>query len=80
MTAGSLDLLVPGEQRIVLGAGLAWTLEARVGDEIIVLVPTRAAAGEGMVAGIDLTPRIQTFTVAGIFEVGAAGTRHARSR
>ncbi|HEY6644904.1 lipoprotein-releasing ABC transporter permease subunit [Povalibacter sp.] len=70
MTAGSLDLLVPGEQRIVLGSGLAWSIEARVGDEITALVPTRSAAGEGMVAGIDLTPRIQTFKVVGIFEVG----------
>jgi lipoprotein-releasing system permease protein len=70
MTAGSLDLLVPGEQRIVLGAGLAWTLEVQIGDEITALVPTKAAAGEGMLAGIDLTPRIQTFTVVGIFEVG----------
>jgi lipoprotein-releasing system permease protein len=70
MTAGSLDLLIPGEQRIVLGAGLAWAIEARVGDEITALVPTKSAAGEGMVAGIDLTPRIQTFKVVGIFEVG----------
>jgi len=70
MNSGSLDALVPGEQRIVLGAGLAWALEARVGDEITVLVPTKSAAGQGMVAGIDLQPRIQTFTVAGIFEVG----------
>ncbi len=70
MTAGSLDLLVPGEQRIILGAGLAWALEARIGDEITALVPTKSASGEGMVAGIDLTPRIQTFTVVGIFEVG----------
>ena len=70
MSAGSLDLLVPGSQRIVLGTGLAWAIEARVGDEITVLVPTRVAAGRGMVAGIDLQPRIQNFTVAGIFEVG----------
>jgi lipoprotein-releasing system permease protein len=70
MTAGSLELLIPGEQRIVLGAGLAWAIEARVGDEITALVPTKSAAGEGMLAGIDLTPRIQTFKVVGIFEVG----------
>lgn len=70
MTAGKLDVLVPGQQRIVLGAGLAWLLEAQIGDEITVLVPTRSAAGEGMLEGIDLTPRIQTFTVSAIFEVG----------
>ena len=70
MSAGSLDALHPGERGIVLGTGLAWALEARLGDEITVLVPTRSAAGEGFVSGIDLTPRIQSFTVVGIFEVG----------
>ena len=70
MTSGSLDDLTPGSDRVVLGAGLAWALEVRVGDEITLLVPTKSAAGQGMVAGIDLLPRIQTFTVSGIFEVG----------
>jgi len=70
MSSGSLDQLVPGGQGIVLGAGLAWALEARVGDEITVLVPTKSAAGRGMVAGIDLQPRIQTFKVVGVFDVG----------
>jgi lipoprotein-releasing system permease protein len=70
MAAGSLQDLRPGERGIVLGTGLSWALEARVGDEITVLVPTKSAAGEGMVAGIDLTPRIQSFTVVGVFEVG----------
>jgi lipoprotein-releasing system permease protein len=70
MTSGALDQLKPGQRGIVLGTGLAWALEARVGDEITMLVPTRSAAGEGIVAGIDITPRIQTFTVVGIFEVG----------
>jgi lipoprotein-releasing system permease protein len=56
----------------VLGAGLAYALDARVGDEITVLVPvSNAKAGEGAIAGIDLQPRIQTFTVSGVFEVGA---------
>jgi lipoprotein-releasing system permease protein len=70
MSAGSLADLRPGEQGIVLGTGLAWALEARVGDEITMLVPTKSAAGEGFVAGIDLTPRIQSFVVVGVFEVG----------
>ena len=61
----------PGSQNIVLGAGLAWALDARIGDEITVLVPTQAQPGDGVIAGIDLQPRIQTFTVSGIFEVGA---------
>lgn len=70
MTGGALADLVPGSRNIVLGAGLAWALEVRPGDEITVLVPTRVIAGRGIVAGIDLQPRIQTFTVSGIFEVG----------
>jgi lipoprotein-releasing system permease protein len=70
MTSGALADLIPGARNIVLGAGLAWALEVRPGDEITVLVPTRAATGRGIVAGIDLQPRIQTFTVSGIFEVG----------
>jgi lipoprotein-releasing system permease protein len=69
LIAGSLDDLVEGGQKMVLGAGLAYALEARVGDEITLLVPTKSAPGRGMVAGIDLQPRIVTFTVSGIFEV-----------
>lgn len=71
MTAGKIDELRAGEQGIVLGVGLAYALDARIGDEITVLVPTAGAQGEGPIAGIDLRPRIQNFTVTGIFEVGA---------
>jgi lipoprotein-releasing system permease protein len=71
MRAGSLDDLQPGQRNIVLGAGLAFALDARVGDEITVLVPVAGQAGEGAIAGIDLNPRIQNFTVSGVFEVGA---------
>ena len=71
MKAGRLDDLQPGERHIVLGAGLAYALDARIGDEITVLVPVAGKAGEGAIAGIDLQPRIQTFTVSGVFEVGA---------
>src|ERR1044072_6037007 len=72
MNVGRLDDLQPGARHIVLGAGLAYVLDARVGDEITVLIPVSSSrAGEGAIAGIDLQPRIQTFTVSGIFEVGA---------
>jgi lipoprotein-releasing system permease protein len=71
MNAGRLDELQPGARHIVLGAGLAYALDARIGDEITVLVPVAGKAGEGAIAGIDLQPRIQTFTVSGVFEVGA---------
>lgn len=72
MTVGELNDLAPGEQHIVLGAGLAYALDARIGDEITMLVPTMSEPGEGAVAGIDLRPRIQSFTVSGIFEIGAS--------
>ena len=72
MKAGTLDDLRPGERHIVLGAGLAYALDARIGDEITVLVPVASREGEGAIAGIDVQPRIQTFTVSGVFEVGAA--------
>jgi lipoprotein-releasing system permease protein len=71
MNAGRLDELQPGDRHIVLGAGLAYALDARIGDEITVLVPVAGSGGEGAIAGIDLQPRIQTFIVSGVFEVGA---------
>lgn len=71
MQAGSLADLVAGEQHIILGAGLAYALDARIGDEITVLVPVMAGAEGGAIAGIDVRPRIQTFIVSGVFEVGA---------
>jgi lipoprotein-releasing system permease protein len=67
MTHGTLADLKPGEQGIVLGAGLAWALDAREGDEITVLVPTGTADGE---AGFQLQPRIENFIAKGVFEVG----------
>jgi lipoprotein-releasing system permease protein len=66
---GSLDDLVAGERRIVLGAGLAFGLDAQVGDELTVLIPQ--ALGDSSATGVlDLRPRIQTFTISGIFEAG----------
>jgi lipoprotein-releasing system permease protein len=71
MQVGSFEDLVPGEQHIILGSGLAYALDARVGDEVTVLVPAMAGAEGGAIAGIDLKPRIQNFVVSGVFEVGA---------
>ena len=70
MQQGKLADLDSDEQRIVLGAGLAYALEVRVGDEVNILVPTRTAAGAGVISGIDIQPRIQNFIVSGIFEIG----------
>ncbi len=70
MVRGSLSDLVPGAQNIVLGVGLAYALDARVGDELTVLVPV-SDTSQSAIAGISIRPRIQTFIVTGIFEVGA---------
>ena len=72
MKSGTLDDLKSGGQAIILGAGLAWSLQARVGDEITVLIPqSGASSGESSSdSGVfDIKPRMQSFTVVGIFEV-----------
>jgi lipoprotein-releasing system permease protein len=66
MQMGSLADLQPGSAHIILGAGLAWTLNARIGDELTVLVPVPDSTGGVLDTG--LRPRVQTFTVSGIFE------------
>ena len=70
MKLGKLTDLQPGQQRIILGIGLAYSLQVQVGDDLTVLIPVKADPGEGAVAGIDLQPRIQTFVVSGVFEAG----------
>jgi lipoprotein-releasing system permease protein len=70
MKVGTLADLRSGSQSLVLGAGLAWTLQARVGDEVTLLIPqTGSHGGKVSDAALDLRPRMQTFTVTGIFEV-----------
>lgn len=64
MVAGRLDELEPGARRIILGAGLAWALDARLGDELTVLVPPTDADP------LAFRPRLQSFVVSGVFEVG----------
>ncbi len=71
MLLGQFESLQPGAQHIVLGVGLAYALDARVGDEITLLIPVATSTGEGALGGVDLRPRIQTFTVSGVYEVGA---------
>jgi lipoprotein-releasing system permease protein len=70
MVRGTLDELLPGEQRIVLGVGLAYALDARVGDELTLLVPVKDES-QSAIAGLSVRPRVQSFLVSGIFEVGA---------
>jgi len=64
MVQGRLADLEPGERRIILGRVVAWQLGAALGDEITVMVPGRELLSSGG------RPRLQTFTVAGVFEIG----------
>jgi lipoprotein-releasing system permease protein len=64
LVAGRLADLEPGARRIILGRVLAWQLGADVGDELTVMVPGRELVRSGG------RPQLQTFTVAGVFEVG----------
>lgn len=58
---GSLDTLVPGEYRILLGEGLALSLGAGIGDAVTLVVPRASHTVLG------ITPKFRRFTVAGIF-------------
>ena len=64
MKQGSLDSLVPGGFGIVLGAELARALGVRVGDSVVAITP------QGNVTPAGALPRIKSFKVSGIFEVG----------
>ena len=62
--SGSLDDLRPGEFGVVLGADLARALRVFVGDKVTVIAP------QGTVTPAGVIPRLKSFTVVGIFEVG----------
>ena len=64
MKQGSLDSLVPGGFDIVLGAELARALGVQVGDSVVAITP------QGNVTPAGALPRIKSFKVSGIFEVG----------
>jgi lipoprotein-releasing system permease protein len=64
MRAGSLSALKAGEFGIVLGSELARALGARPGDSVVVIVP------QGTVTPAGTLPRVKSFHVVGVFEVG----------
>jgi len=64
MRAGSLDALKRGAFGIVLGAELARALGLRLGDPVVVIVP------QGTLTPAGTLPRLKSFKVVGIFEVG----------
>jgi lipoprotein-releasing system permease protein len=62
--SGSLDALVPGEFGVVLGSELARSLHVFVGDKVTLIAP------QGTVTPAGVVPRLKSFKVVGIFEVG----------
>ena len=64
MRRGSLESLTPGSFNIVLGAELARALGAQLGDSVVAITP------QGNVTPAGALPRIKSFKVSGIFEVG----------
>ena len=62
--SGSLDDLKPGEFGVVLGADLARALRVFTGDKVTLIAP------QGTVTPAGVVPRLKSFRVVGIFEVG----------
>ena len=64
MVAGTLDNLKPGEYGIVLGTGLANTLDVVPGDRVTMITP------QSTVSALGFLPRLRRFKVVGLFEIG----------
>ncbi len=64
MRSGSLASLTPGSFNIVLGIELARALGVRVGDSVVAIIP------QGNVTPAGTLPRIKSFKVSGLFEIG----------
>ena len=64
MRRGRLADLQAGDYRIILGSELAYSLGARVGDQITMVTPQANFSPAGIL------PRLRRFQVTGIFDVG----------
>jgi lipoprotein-releasing system permease protein len=64
MRVGHLEELRAGEFNIVLGADLARSLGAHLGDKVVLMTPNGSATPAGMV------PRMKQFNLVGMFEMG----------
>jgi len=64
MVIGELADIKAGEFGIVLGSGLADSLDVIVGDRVTMITP------QSTVSPIGVLPRLKRFTVVGIFEIG----------
>jgi len=62
--SGSLDDLKPGGFGVILGADLARSLRVFIGDKVTLIAP------QGTVTPAGVVPRLKSFHVVGIFEVG----------
>jgi lipoprotein-releasing system permease protein len=65
LVEGSLGSLLPGARNIILGRLLAYDLNARIGDGVILLIPR--PVGDGT-----LEPVLERFVLSGVFEAGLA--------
>ena len=65
MVEGSLGVLAPGDRRIILGRILAYDLNVRIGDGVVLLIPR--PVGDGT-----LEPVLERFVLGGVFEAGLA--------
>jgi len=65
MVEGGLGALVPGERGVVLGRILAYDLNVRIGDGVVLLIPR--PVGDGT-----LEPVLERFVLRGVFEAGLA--------
>jgi lipoprotein-releasing system permease protein len=59
-----LSTLTPGSFNVVLGSEIARALGVRLGDSVVAITP------QGVVTPAGALPRIKSFTVSGIFELG----------
>lgn len=64
MTFGKLSDLLPGEYGVVLGTGLADSLNVIPGDRVTMITP------QASVSPVGLLPRLRRFKVVGLFEIG----------
>ncbi len=61
---GSLAALKPGEFGIIVGSGIAWKLNLKLGSSVSLVVPQAQPTPAG------LLPRFKRFTVVGVFNAG----------
>lgn len=64
MVFGKLDDLVAGEYGIILGTGLASSLDVVPGDRVTMITP------QSTVSALGFLPRLRRFKVVGLFEIG----------